>query len=90
MASVRGGLQRIFELARMGLESGPAELGCNGLVRLCAKRPLDCSGSAGLVWAINGGWSNYIEIWAVIDLPVNRIAANVIPRNVVAAKIILP
>jgi hypothetical protein len=37
------------------------------------KRPLDCSGSAGLVWAINGG--RLVELyrdWAVIDLPVNR------------------
>jgi hypothetical protein len=40
----------------------------------CApKRPLDYSGSAGLLWAINGG--RLVELhrdWAVIDLPVNR------------------
>jgi hypothetical protein len=40
----------------------------------CApKRPPDYSGSAGLLWAINGG--RLVELhrdWAVIDLPVNR------------------
>jgi hypothetical protein len=39
----------------------------------CApKRPLDYLGSAGLVWAINGG--RLLELhrdWAVIDIPVH-------------------
>src|ERR1700756_597139 len=40
----------------------------------CApKRPLDYSGSAGLLWALNGG--KLVQLhrdWAVIDVPVNR------------------
>ena len=58
----------------------------------CApKRPLDYLGSAGLLWAINGG--RLLELhreWAVIDLPVNRSQRIFYRRNVDAAKIILP
>ena len=58
----------------------------------CApKRPLDYSGSAGLLWAINGG--RLVELhrdWAVIDLPVNRSQRIFYRRNVDAAKITLP
>ena len=37
----------------------------------CApKRPLDYLGSAGLVWAINGGRLH--RDWAVIDIPVHE------------------
>ena len=58
----------------------------------CApKRPLDYLGSAGLVWAINGG--RLLELhrdWAVIDLPVNRSQRIFYRQNVDAAKITLP
>ena len=58
----------------------------------CApKRPLDYSGSAGLLWAINGG--RLVELhrdWAVIDLPVNRSQRIFYRRNVDPAKITLP
>jgi hypothetical protein len=58
----------------------------------CApKRPLDYSGSAGLLWAINGG--RLVELhrnWAVIDLPVNRSQRVFYRRNVDRAKITLP
>ena len=58
----------------------------------CApKRPLDYLGSAGLIWAINGG--RRIELhrdWAVIDLPVNRSQRIFYRRNVNPAKITLP
>jgi hypothetical protein len=40
----------------------------------CAhRRPLDYSGSAGLLWAVNGG--RLVELyrdWAVIDVPLHR------------------
>jgi hypothetical protein len=58
----------------------------------CApKRPLDYSGSAGLLWAINGG--RLLELhrnWAVIDVPVHRSQRIFYRRNVDAAKITLP
>ncbi len=58
----------------------------------CApKRPLDYSGSAGLLWAVNGG--RLVELhrdWAVIDVPVNRSQRVFYRRNVDAAKIRLP
>ena len=58
----------------------------------CApKRPLDYSGSAGLLWAVNGG--RLVELhrdWAVIDVPVNRSQRVFSRRNVDAAKIRLP
>jgi hypothetical protein len=58
----------------------------------CApKRPLDYSGSAGLLWAINGG--RLVELhrdWAVIDLPLNRSQRIFYRRNVDPAKITLP
>ena len=58
----------------------------------CApKRPLDYLGSAGLVWAINGG--RLLELhrdWAVIDVPVHGSQRIFYRRNVDAAKITLP
>ena len=58
----------------------------------CApKRPLDYLGSAGLVWAINGG--RLVELhrdWAVIDVPVHGSQRTFSRRNVDAAKITLP
>jgi hypothetical protein len=58
----------------------------------CApKRPLDYSGSAGLLWAVNGG--RLVELhrdWAVIDVPVNRSQRIFYRRNVDAAKVTLP
>ena len=58
----------------------------------CApKRPLDYLGSAGLVWAINGG--RLLELhrdWAVIDIPVHGSQRIFYRRNVDAAKISLP
>jgi hypothetical protein len=58
----------------------------------CApKRPLDYSGNAGLLWAINGG--RLVELhrdWAVIDLPVNRSQRIFDRRKVDPAKITLP
>jgi hypothetical protein len=58
----------------------------------CApKRPIDYSGSAGLLWVITGG--RLVELhrdWAVIDLPVNRSQRIFYRRNVDPAKITLP
>ena len=58
----------------------------------CApRRPLDYAGSAGLMWAMNGG--RLIELhrdWAVIDLPVNRSQRIFYRRNVDPAKVTLP
>jgi hypothetical protein len=58
----------------------------------CApKRPLDYLGSAGLVWAINGG--RLLELhrdWAVIDIPVHGSQRIFYRRNVDAAKTSLP
>jgi hypothetical protein len=57
----------------------------------CApKRPLDYSGRAGLLWAINGG--RLVELhrnWAIIEVPVNR-SRVFYRRNVDPAKISLP
>jgi hypothetical protein len=55
-----------------------AQLGWNAMSLFgCApKRPLDYSGSAGLLWALNGG--RLVQLhrdWAVIDVPVNRSTA---------------
>ena len=58
----------------------------------CApKRPLDYLGSAGLLWAINGG--RLVELrrdWAVIDVPVHGSKRIFSRRNVDPAKITLP
>jgi hypothetical protein len=58
----------------------------------CApNRPLDYLGSAGLLWAINGG--RLVELrrnWAVIDVPLHRSQRIFNRRNVDAAKITLP
>jgi hypothetical protein len=58
----------------------------------CApKRPLDYLGSAGLVWAINGG--RLLELhrdWAVIDIPVHGSQRIFYRRNVDPAKMTLP
>jgi hypothetical protein len=53
--------------------------------------PLMHLGSAGLLWAINGG--KLVELhrdWAVIDLPVNRSQRIFHRRDVAAVKVILP
>ena len=53
--------------------------------------PLDYLGSAGLLWAINGG--RLLELhrdWAVIDIPVHGSQRIFYRRNVDAAKITLP
>jgi hypothetical protein len=58
----------------------------------CApKRPLDYLGSAGLLWAINGG--RLLELhrdWASIDVPVHGSHRTFYRRNVDPAKITLP
>jgi hypothetical protein len=58
----------------------------------CApERPLDYSGSAGLLWAINGG--RLVELhreWAVIDLAVNRSQRIFDHRKLHPAKMTLP
>ena len=58
----------------------------------CApKQPLDYLGSAGLLWAINGG--RLLELhrdWAVIDVPVRGSKRIFSRRNVDPAKITLP
>jgi hypothetical protein len=58
----------------------------------CApRRPLDYSGSAGLLWAINGG--TLVELhrdWAVIDVPVPTRQRIFYRRNVEPGKISLP
>ena len=58
----------------------------------CApSRPLDYSGAAGLVWAMNGG--RLVELhrdWAVIDVPLHRSQRIFSRRNVDPAKITLP
>ena len=54
-------------------------------------RPLDYSGSAGLLWAMNGG--RLLELhrdWAVIDVPVTRSQRIFSRRSVDAEKIALP
>jgi hypothetical protein len=70
-----------------------AQLGWNAMSLFgCApKRPLDYSGSAGLLWALNGG--RLVQLhrdWAVIDVPVNRSERVFYRRNVDVAKITLP
>jgi hypothetical protein len=48
-------------------------------------------GSAGLLWAINGG--KLVELhrdWAVIELPMNRSQRIFYRRDVAAGKVILP
>jgi len=53
--------------------------------------PLMHLGSAGLLWAINGG--KLVELhrdWAVIELPVNRSQRIFSRRDVAAGKVILP
>jgi hypothetical protein len=58
---------------------------------LPVKRPLDYLGSAGLLWAINGG--RLLELhrdWAVIDVPVHGSKRIFSRRNVDPAKITLP
>jgi hypothetical protein len=58
----------------------------------CApKRPLDYSGSAGLLWAIKGG--RLVELhrdWALIDIPVQGSKRIFSRRNVDPAKITFP
>jgi hypothetical protein len=58
----------------------------------CApKRPLDYSGSAGLLWAMSGG--RLVELhrdWAVIDIPVQTRQRIFYRRNVEPSKISLP
>ena len=58
----------------------------------CApKRPLDYSGSAGLLWAVNGG--RLVELhrdWAVIDVPVQTRQRIFYRRYVEPGKISLP
>jgi hypothetical protein len=73
--------------------SRAAQLGWDAISLFgCApKRPLDYSGSAGLLWAITGG--RLVELhrdWAVIDLPVNRSQRIFYRRNVDPTKITLP
>jgi hypothetical protein len=70
-----------------------AQLGWNAMSLFgCApRRPLDYSGSAGLLWALNGG--RLVQLhrdWAVIDVSVNRSERVFYRRNVDAAKITLP
>jgi len=70
-----------------------AELGWDAMALFgCApKRPLDYLGSAGLLWAINGG--KLLELhrrWAVIDVPLHGSQRIFYRRNVDAAKISLP
>jgi hypothetical protein len=58
----------------------------------CApRRPLDYSGSAGLLWAMNGG--RLVELhrdWAVIDVPVQARQRIFYRRNVEPGKVSLP
>jgi hypothetical protein len=62
-----------------------------GLFGCAPKRPLDYLGSAGLLWAINGG--RLVELhrdWAVIDVPVLGSKRIFSRRNVDPAQITLP
>ena len=70
-----------------------AELGWNARALFGCHRnyPLMHLGSAGLLWAINGG--KLVELhrdWAVIELPVNRSQRIFSRRDVAAGKVILP
>jgi hypothetical protein len=82
--------QTFFSLAECNRARG---LGWDAMALFgCApKRPLDYLGSAGLLWAINGG--RLLELhrdWAVIDVPVHGSQRTFYRRNVDAAKITLP
>jgi hypothetical protein len=84
---------KIFVSSPESLAERASRLGWDAMALFgCApKRPLDYSGSAGLLWAINGG--SLVELhrdWAVIDLPVNRSQRIFYRRNVDPAKITLP
>jgi hypothetical protein len=75
------------------LASRAAELGWDVMVLFgCApKRPLDYSGSAGLLWAINGG--RLLELhrdWAVIELAANGSRRVFELRRVDAGNVTLP
>jgi hypothetical protein len=70
-----------------------AELGWNARTLFGCHRnyPLMHLGSAGLLWAINGG--KLVELhrdWAVIELPVNRSQRIFSRRDVAAGKVSLP
>ena len=70
-----------------------AELGWDARALFGCHRnyPLMHLGTAGLLWAINGG--KLVELhrdWAVIELPVNRSQRIFYRRDVVAGKVILP
>ena len=70
-----------------------AELGWNARALFGCHRnyPLMHLGSAGLLWAINGG--KLVELhrdWAVIELPVNRSQRIFSRREVAAGKVALP
>ena len=78
-------------LGELGRSRRPTTLGRDGSIRLCAQAPLDYLGSAGLIWAINGG--RLLELhrdWAVIDVPVHGSKRIFSRRNVDPAKIALP
>jgi hypothetical protein len=66
---------KIFVSSPESLAERASRLGWDAMALFgCApKRPLDYSGSAGLLWAINGG--RLVELhrdWAVIDLPADQ------------------
>ena len=93
LAPIRGGLRKLLEpVGKLGRACRPTRL--RDAIRLfgCApKRPLDYLGSAGLLWAINGG--RLLELhrdWAVIDLPIHGSKRIFSRRNVDPAKITLP
>jgi hypothetical protein len=70
-----------------------AELGWDARALFGCHRnyPLMHLGSAGLLWAINGG--KLLELhrdWAVIELPVNRSQRTFSRRDVPAGKVVLP
>ena len=70
-----------------------AELGWDAVALFGCRRnhPLMHLGSAGLIWATNGG--KVVELhrgWAVIDVPVNRSQRIFYRRDVDAAKVTLP
>jgi hypothetical protein len=67
------------------LDAARALFGCH------RNYPLMHLGSAGLLWAINGG--KLVELhrdWAVIELPMNRSQRIFYRRDVAAGKVILP
>jgi hypothetical protein len=84
---------RTFLDSTQGWAERAARLGWDAMALFgCApKRPLDYSGSAGLLWAINGG--RFVELrrdWALIEVPVHRSQRVFSRRNMDAAKISLP